>query len=445
MKAYFFILFLNLATVVLFAQTDSYDSLWNDPEVVQDIEQNIENYRKGDVVIVIIGQNGRLAKGVSVEINQLSHEFLFGCNLFVLGQLDTEELNSNYEDSFTKLFNFATIPLYWGGLEPEQGKLRFSKDEPYIWRRPAPDRLIDWCYANDITPKGHCLMYVKNIAMPEWTAKNHPELFMQQAHKHNVEITEYYKDKMPIWDVANEEYSRKRGPEYWHAVSDDYLAWCFREANSLFPPNVDLIYNEGKQAHDRIEEYLDNFHNLIKKDIEVDGMGIHVHFWNKEERNELLSGKLLPPKKLIADFKKLGELELPIYITEITIPGMGDNGDEIQARIVENMYRLWFSTPNMAGITWWNLGDNTAYNNENELKGGLMDENMDPKPAYEVLNNLINHEWRTNKVVQTDKKGIIQFRGFYGMYKIGIKFKGKIIEKEIILNKSGDSHFTIQL
>ncbi len=343
------------------------------------------------------------------------------------------------------MFNFATIPFFWKELEPEQRKLRFSVDTPYIWRRPAPDRLINWCYAHDITPKGHCLMYVKNMAMPEWTAKDNPELLMQQAHKHIVEIAEHYQDKMPIWDIANEEYKRKREPQYWHEAPNDYIAWCFREANSLFPPNVKMLYNEGKHAHNALEEYISNFRDLIKRNINIDGMGIHVHFWNEEERNELLLGKLLPPWKLIGDYEKLGEMNLPIYITEITIPGMGENGDELQAKIVENMYRLWFSTPNMAGITWWNLGDNTAYGNENRLKGGLMDENMDPKPAYEIMDRLINHEWRTNKVLQTDNKGKIQFRGFYGTYKIGIKNKGEIIEKEVSINKSGDNHFTIQL
>ncbi len=447
MKTYVLILLLNLTTVVLFAQPDYYDSLWNDPEIVQNIEYNTEKYRKGDAVVEIISKDGRLATGAIVEVKQQTHEFLFGCNLFVLGQLDSEELNSKYEKAFINLFNFATIPFFWKDLEPEPEKFRFSKNDSFIWRRPAPDPLIDWCYEHNITPKGHCLMYVKNIAMPEWTAKDNPELLMQQAHKHIVEIAERYQDKMPIWDIANEEYKRKRSrsPEYWHEVPDDYLAWCFREANASFPPNVKLIYNEGKHALDAKEEYMDYFCTIMKEGLDVDGMGIHVHFWDEYERNSLLLGKLLPPKKLIGDFDKIGKMNLPIYITEITIPGMGENGNGLQAKIVENMYRLWFSTPNMAGITWWNLGDNTAYGNENNLKGGLLDENMDQKPAYEILDRLINHEWRTNEVLQTDNYGKARFWGFYGKYIIEVKYQGKMVKKEITLRKSGDNHFTIQL
>ena len=85
---------------------------------------------------------------------------------------------------------------------------------------------------------------------------------------------------------------------------------------------------------------------------------------------------------MYAVYEQLGRLGLPLYITEITIPGVGDDGAE-QAAIVANLYRLWFSTPTMAGVTWWNLGDGTAYQKENKALGGLLDNDMNPKPAYE--------------------------------------------------------------
>jgi len=46
-----------------------------------------------------------------VKISQKSHEFLFGCNIFVLGQM--KERNEAYEEAFLKLFNFATAAFYW--------------------------------------------------------------------------------------------------------------------------------------------------------------------------------------------------------------------------------------------------------------------------------------------------------------------------------------------
>jgi hypothetical protein len=77
------------------------------------------------------------------------------------------------------------------------------------------------------------------------------------------------------------------------------------------------------------------------------------------------------------------------------------------------LYRLWFSAPNMAGITYWNLADGTAYNAENKFMAGLVDKDINPKPSYRVLDGLINHDWKTNPTAKTDAAGKAQYRGFY--------------------------------
>ncbi|MFV2067932.1 MAG: hypothetical protein ACC645_13245 [Pirellulales bacterium] len=87
---------------------------------------------------------------------------------------------------------------------------------------------------------------------------------------------------------------------------------------------------------------------------------------------------------------------MPLWITEITIGSADDDGLAIQGRVVRDIYRLWFAPPRMAGITWWNLGDGTAYGNEGVAGGGLTDHDFKPKPAYKALDQRINHDWKTN-------------------------------------------------
>lgn len=420
---------------------ESYARLWNDPVVADQIERGIDTHRKGDVFIAVTGKDGGPIASAKVEIRQQTHEFLFGCNLFVLDQLATPDLNRKYEAAFTNLFNFATLPFYWRDLEPQPGKPRFAADSPHIWRRPPPDRLLKWCKAHGITPKGHALMYVKNKFMPDWTARDDGEALRQQGAKHMGEIARRYGRDIPIWDAVNEEIPRLQHLNEWHAVPNDFLAWCFMEAGRLFPKDARLMINDGTmQAHVTTGEYEAMIKGLLEQGVRVGGIGIQFHAYN---RKGMLGGESLPPGQLFDTYDRLGRLGPPLYITEITIPGTGDNGPELQAAIVANLYRLWFSAPQMAGVTWWNLGDGTAFENENKALGGLIDEGMNPKPAYRELDRLINHEWKTRVTLETGADGRASFRGFHGGYTVTAQAAGRTVKQAFRLQKGAPNEWIL--
>ena len=64
---------------------EAYRKLWRDPAVNERIERNIEKYRKGDATLEVISKDGKPLSGAKIELQQTGHEFLFGCNAFVLG------------------------------------------------------------------------------------------------------------------------------------------------------------------------------------------------------------------------------------------------------------------------------------------------------------------------------------------------------------------------
>lgn len=106
---------------------DAFRQLWNDPAVNERIDRNIERYRKGDATLKIVDADGRAVPEAEIEVRQQTHAFLFGCNAFVLGQLKPEALEQRYEQAFVALFNFATVPFYWAGTEPNEGELRYAE------------------------------------------------------------------------------------------------------------------------------------------------------------------------------------------------------------------------------------------------------------------------------------------------------------------------------
>lgn len=91
------------------------------------ISEGIEKYRKGDLKIALIDENGKAVEGAKIKITQKSHEFRFGANIFMLDELETEKKNEDYKKYFADIFNMATLPFYWDTLEPECGKPRYEK------------------------------------------------------------------------------------------------------------------------------------------------------------------------------------------------------------------------------------------------------------------------------------------------------------------------------
>lgn len=426
-----FVNILFLCAAVVRAQ---YPSSWSDPSLQKQIESNIEKYRKGAATLTVVDKKGKPVPNATIVIRQQSSEFKFGCNLFVLHQLATPELNRKYEAAFTKLFNFATIPFYWAELEPRQDSLRFEEGSVPMWRRIPPDEAINWCRQQNIVVKGHPMLYIKNRFMPSWISRTDPATLQLLARKRMSQLADRYGNDIAVWDVVNEDVARMKYPNSWLQAPPDYLAWAFKTADSLFPKTATLMINdETKTSHDSTEQYVQSINGLLKRNIRVDGIGIQFHMLLVDK---FLKGEVFTPQIMHKAYTELGKFGKPLWITEITVPGNKEKGWENQAAIVSNIYKLWFSEPQMKGITWWNLGDGTAFGNENSFRAGLLDSLMNPKPSYQVLDQLINHEWKTNITLTTDAKGQASFRGFHGGYAIKTK-KGKM-KKEVSLElKSG--------
>ncbi|MFZ5832075.1 MAG: serine hydrolase [Planctomycetota bacterium] len=421
-----------------------YEARWGDPALQKRIDENIERYRKADAVLTVVDAAGNPVPKAEVRIEQLSHTFLFGCNAFVLGQLDTAEKNRKYEERFAKLFNFASVPFYWAGTEPVQGELRYAEGGKDVWRRPPPDRFKAFAERYGITLKGHPLVW--HTHNPDWLPQDAEEL-KRLYQKRFREIAARYADHITIWDGVNESLVCK--PPYPLCTEDRaYVPWAFREITEVFPRDCTILINDVTQFNFRGTDgnpYSQQLKRLRADSVPIEGIGFQYHLFSRGELDKYLGGVYRgqpagDPQALLDLYEHFGQFGLPLWITEITIPSAGTSGHEIQARVVRDLYRLWFSVPRMAGITWWNLGDSLALQNENKADGGLLDEQFDPKPAYRALVQLIDREWKTRLSTTADDDGELSFRGFLGRYRAEVKAGGKAAAAEFEVN--GDAEAT---
>lgn len=416
------------------------------------VSEGIEKYRKGDGQIKLVDKNGAPVANARIKLSQKTHEFRFGANIFMLDELESEEKNEKYKKYFAELFNMATLPFYWDSLEPERNNPRYAKDSPKVYRRPAPDLCLEFCEAHGIEPREHGLAYEQFF--PKWLHGASTDEVKRELERRYSEISERYADKIPTIEVTNEMEWRHSRTEFYD--DPDYTSWCFKLAQKYFPNNQ-LVINEGTaQAWEDKCHPTDKYYAYTEvamlKGARIDAIGMQYHLFNKREEEYEKTRYTLNPESLYKHMDLYSNFGKPLQVTEVTVPAFSweAEDEEIQAEIIEKLYSIWFSHPNVQQIVYWNLVDGYAHLwdpdpekikasqgdmtiGENYYYGGLLRFDLSPKPAYFRIKELLQKRWHTECEIVTDENGCASFRGFYGEYELtldgGKRFELKLSKK----------------
>lgn len=423
------------------------------------IKHGIETNRKGNAKIVFEGDTQN--KDITVEAELVNHEFKFGANIFMLDEFETQDKNEIYRKKFPELFNLATVPFYWSDLEPIEGKPRYEKNSPKIYRRPAPDLCVEYCKENNIEPKCHCLNY-ENFS-PNWLHNSTVDEVKRKLEKRFYEISQRYSKDILSFEVTNEtlQSSVRQGTAFFN--EDDFVEWSFKTADKYFPTNRLIIndYNiwqpnlgQSNLFHKRVPYYM-QIEKLLNSGIShIDSIGMQFHSFFSRADEENFAKERYNPEYLFNMLDCYATLGLAEQITEMTIPAYSasEEDEQIQSLLAQNVYKIFFSHPAMEAVIYWNipdgyaafapLGDMSA--GENMYYGGMLRHDLSEKPIFKDLKNLIRKEWHTHEVVKSCN-GAAEWRGFYGDYKLKIYVDGKEIKKDFKLSKNAYNDIKIKL
>lgn len=369
-----------------------------------------------------------------------------------------------------------------------------NPEDQQFWRRPPTNPIIDWCIEHGVAVHGHPLVWgTRGSQHPEWlmkeglpaeqaaaldtldthritakkkkpaTAKAYgamspydlynivPDYVKSIQDKYDARIKElmtYYAGKIDSWDVVNESsVDFCRGNELtsfpmckssYGIMPADYTYHSFKEAEKYADDKVLLNINDYAVT----DRYPAQIAHLLSRGVRMDILGSQMHLFGAKQCLDIANGKHLDPNKKRVEplsirsfFGKLGAFGIPACVSEVTItsPGENERGEMIQAIITRNLYRMWFSQELMMGITWWNVVDGCGLKGE-PSNSGLFHRDMTPKMSFYALDELINHEWKTNVELKPDAKGDISFRGFKGTYRISWKgHDGKVRTEELVV------------
>ena len=474
-----------------------YWAHWNEEEMAR-INADIEKYRKadGELVLENLGRK-RDVKIEQVEHEFIFGAHIFNFNQLGTKERNDryKELYGTLFNRATVPFYWREFELEQG--KPRFATEYRDTEEfwnnckdPYSelhWRRPSTDQIVEFCEKKGLRMHGHVLVWgnrkwqmpywYQNLMSEEerasfsryfpnepnrWASKDvHSKEWKYMSFDESAEafktftknldialenrikqIAEYYKGRLHSYDVVNESAEDVKNdliPEN-HAVArsrygvmnGDYPYKSLKWAEKYFPKEVALNIND----YFKKPTYTEQTNRLLERGCKIDVMGLQMHLFDLALCQGIADGwKVQTPSQVREYVGYANQTGLPLHLSEITItaPSADERGLMIQGIITQQLYRLWFSQEKMIGITWWNVVDNCGAKGEPSVSG-LFTRDMQPKPSYYALNQLINEEWKTNTTVQADENGKVQFRGFKGKYRITYKDKkGKtqVVEYEL--------------
>ena len=379
------------------------------------------NHRQAQARLRIMNADGTPASGCTVQADQVSHDFLFGCGAFdAVAMMKTQDPEkkaflAQRMEKWKALFNYGTLPFYWGRYEPVEGQTAYAETmEAAKWPRSA-----------GVQVKGHPLCW--HTACAPWLMQySNEEIFRRQIERIHRDVSAF-RGVIDMWDVINEVVIMPVFDKYDNAITRickdmgriRLVKEVFAAARETNPDAVLLINDFNTSV-----SYEILLEGLLEAGVPISAIGIQSHqhqgYWGLEKLQDVL--------------ERFSRFHLPIHFTENTlisgdimpahIVDLNDwqvnewpstpEGEERQAREIAEMYSVLFSYPLVEAITTWDFNDGCWL----KAPSGFVHEDNSEKPSYHALKQLIHGEWETHETLTADAEGWVTFTGFKGAYRL---------------------------
>lgn len=318
--------------------------------------------------------------------------FLFGCNAFGLAH------GEKYTKPFEGIFNFATVPFYRRGFEPEEGKPNHAR----------ADSIAAWLCGAGIKPKGHPLTWFHQAGVAEWMKAKSFDENLASARERCETIARRYAGRIDCWDVINEAHDWANELSYTAEQLLELTRASCEGTRAGNPPAQTIVNNccvfgeyaaTGKTYFRQEERPLRTPHRYLRAcldaglDFDVIGLQLYYPGYDMFEIDRLLDW-----------YAALGK---PLHVTELGVSSAagvdgrahvknpnpawwhGPWSETVQADWVEQFYTICYGKSAIEAITWWDFADAGHF----WPHGGFLRGDFTPKESYGRLKALIG-TWR---------------------------------------------------
>jgi GH35 family endo-1,4-beta-xylanase len=376
------------------------------------------SHRLGDAVVTVTDASGNPLSNAEVTVSQTRHAFAFGnigFDFIDLANGAGAPGDAALAELYSDLFNWATLPFYWGRFEPREG-------EPDTERLANTARFLR---ERGVLLKGHPLVW--HTVQPDWLlGKPLDEVERLQRARIRRDVADFA-GLIDAWDAINEVVIMPVFAGGDNAITPlarakgriATIRMAFEEARAT-NPHATLLLND----FDLSSAYECLIEGVLEAGIRLDAIGLQTHmhqgYWGEDTmlamvdrfaryglplhltETSLVSGHLMPPE--IVD---LNDYQIPSWPST-------PEGEARQADELARHYRSLVSHPQVEAITYWGMTDAGAWLG---APIGLVRADGSKKPGYDALHDLIKGEWwLPPTTVTTDSDGRFGLRGFAGDY-----------------------------
>ena len=304
-----------------------------------------------------------------------------------------------------KNFNSVTAEnaMKPGEIHPKEG----------VWNFAGADSIANWCRANGVKMRGHCLAWHSQFANWMFTDKKgkpvSKEVFYERLRDHIHTVVNRYKDIVYAWDVLNEAIADgdgRRAPWMKEAPSpyrktkmmdlcgEEFIVKVFQFAREA-DPNVELFYNDYNACQPAKR---DRIYNMVKKMKEmgapIDGIGMQGHYNIYFPSMEDFDAAIVKYSKIVDK----------IHITELDLRTNEEMGGQLQFSLGKagevpqyiktlheaqyaNLFRVLRKHKDVVkNVTFWNLSDADSWIGVNNYPLPF-DKDVKPKKVYYTIKN----------------------------------------------------------
>ena len=375
-----------------------------------ELDEAVRDVRMGTLVI-------EAAPDAEVRVEQLRHEFWFGCALASQafnGRMG-EEGTARYRKVFLENFNAAVTEtaIKWHAMEPRQGRVDYA----------TADAILRWTKQHDIPIRGHNIFWGTPDRVQPWLKSMDDATLLATVKARALDIGRHYRGQFAEYDLNNEMlhgnyYETRLGPQ----ITRDMALWVRRED----PGAVFFLNDYDILTGRRVNDYVVQIRKFLDQGVPVGGIGVQGH----------LHGDSFDRVALKDALDKLAQFKLPIRVTEFNFPGqrskyynrrgvrLTDEEERAKAKSLTDYYRICFAHPAVQGILMWGFWEGANW----IPVSSLYRRDWSPTPAAKAYQDLVFKEWWTSWRGKTDAHGRCEVRVFLGKHRVTAGDKEAIVQ-----------------